>query len=272
MQIVFECLQNTLMQFAVGFGVFLVGGLALTLVSMWTSRVFSRFVLPELGLYLFGWLGVPIHELSHAFFCKIFGHRITKVKWFDPSGKGGALGAVTHTYNPYNPYHRIGHYFIGLGPVLLAPLLLALLFYYLVPGARFFPAFSHIGLALSLKSFAVALLAKDNFSHLSFYFFIYFGICISSQMELSRDDLAQVWIGIVPISVLFFVLNLATTVMGAHWHWKIMQVCWYCFRLASCLFCFALSLAVLNLLVCTLVLNLIHKTSGRSPISPFGES
>ncbi|MEK7356445.1 MAG: hypothetical protein AAB250_08345, partial [Bdellovibrionota bacterium] len=64
--------KNTFIQFFLIFGVVGIAGFALTLLSRWTNNVFRQFAWPELGTYLFGWIGVPVHEFCHAFFCAVF--------------------------------------------------------------------------------------------------------------------------------------------------------------------------------------------------------
>ncbi|MES2855823.1 MAG: hypothetical protein V4692_08165, partial [Bdellovibrionota bacterium] len=131
----FTAITNSLLQFIFIFGCFLAGACVLTLLSRWTGNAIRQSRFPQSGTYIFGWIGVPVHELSHAVFCKIFFHKVTDVKWFDPKGKDGAQGSVTHTYHPWNLYHRVGHFFIGLGPALLCPVVLGLLYWALVPGS-----------------------------------------------------------------------------------------------------------------------------------------
>ncbi|MGM0626499.1 MAG: hypothetical protein ACQES0_11500, partial [Bacteroidota bacterium] len=75
-------------------------------------------------LIAFGWLGTAVHEIGHAIFCLLFGHKITGMKLFSPDKHSGSMGYVNHSYNPKNLYHQIGNFFIGIGPVILGSALL----------------------------------------------------------------------------------------------------------------------------------------------------
>ncbi|MBE6547540.1 MAG: hypothetical protein E7667_01490 [Ruminococcaceae bacterium] len=64
-------------------------------------------------------IGTPVHELGHAMMCPIFGHRIKKMCLWNPKAPNGVLGYVNHTYNRRNIWHRLGSFFISIGPVLI---------------------------------------------------------------------------------------------------------------------------------------------------------
>lgn len=67
--------------------------------------------------WLIGAIGVPAHELGHAFMCVLFGHRVTAINLFSPEGPSGVLGYVSHSWNTRSPYQRIGCFFIGIAPL-----------------------------------------------------------------------------------------------------------------------------------------------------------
>jgi len=80
-----------------------------------------------------GAIGTPIHELGHAFFCVVFGHRIVEIKLFRPNAGDGTLGYVSHTWNHKSFYQSVGNFFIGVGPILFGSGVLSVLMWLLAP-------------------------------------------------------------------------------------------------------------------------------------------
>lgn len=83
--------------------------------------------------YATGIIGTPIHELSHALMCILFGHKIVDINLYNIDLDSGVLGFVSHEYNPRNPYHILGNYFIGIAPILMNTAVIYLLFSLLLP-------------------------------------------------------------------------------------------------------------------------------------------
>jgi hypothetical protein len=276
MATLFLVLKHTVFQFGALFGVFLAGGLVLTFLSRWTSNALGQFVYPRFGLYLFGLIGIPVHEFSHAIFCKLFLHEVKKIKWFDAKAKGGALGSVEHAFNPWNIYHRIGHFFIGLGPTIFGPVLLAALFYLLVPSGRSvfhidltqFTSAEHAMQAV-LATLLKTLSARAALTSVGFYIFLYLAICISSQIELSQEDLKQVGTGVVPILLVLFCGNVLAWALGAAWHARVLSASQHLIVIGAGFFTFAIFLSALNLGLCTLIFGFTNRILGHEAVNPF---
>ena len=256
------------MQFVGFFGLLFISGMLLTWISRWTGNSFQQFAFPKLGLYVFGIIGIPIHELSHAFFAKVFFHEIRKVKWFDPKGKGGSHGAVEHAYDEKNLYHRIGLFFIGMGPVLLTPVLILIAYYCLVPTSGHFSMQVTHPLALAenfLRSFTVV----HNWHSVKFYLFLYFTICVTSQMELSPEDFAVARGGIFPFLLLLIGLNLLAYVFAFDLHSRLILAFNSLFSLWAACFIMVAVVATFNFLFFALLLNALNRVMGHDSINPF---
>ena len=118
---------ESLSQLFVLFGPFLVLGLLLNFSATLSARLSVRFLGRNLFLFGFGWFGCSVHELSHAFFALIFGHKITEIALFEPNKNGESLGHVSHSYNKKSVYQKIGNFFIGIGPLLAGGIMLYLI-------------------------------------------------------------------------------------------------------------------------------------------------
>ena len=169
-----------------------------------------------------GIIGTPIHELSHALMCILFGHKITEIKLYQPRSTDGALGYVNHTYSKKNIYHQIGNFFIGIAPILIGGGVFFLLMLALTPDAADI-IFDEIG-ALSIASSDTVLVA-DYFEFLisaigaifsaetleswQGWLFITLAIMISSHMEMSGADIKSGLKGLLFVSVLLLVVDAA---------------------------------------------------------------
>jgi hypothetical protein len=272
MHVLWKIITHSTIQFGFLFGVFILAGTILTLISRWTNNAFRQFLFPNFGIYAFGFIGVPVHEFAHALFCKIFLHQIRDVKWFDPSAAGGAHGAVTHEYNPWNIYHRIGHFFIGLGPVLIAPFVLGGLCYFLVPDAKHLLHNSPVQTAQLqpwLHGFVTTLTSMKALKSIGFWIFVYLGMCISSQMELSLEDLKQARSGLPAIALVLFVINTIAWLFSFSWHERFVHLGSQAWTMGLALYGITAFLAIANLLICTLLFTTINRVCGREGVNPF---
>jgi hypothetical protein len=150
-----------------------------------------------------GFIGTPIHELSHALFCILFGHKITELRLWSPQAENGNLGYVTHTYRRKNLWHQLGNFFIGIAPILGGGAVLCGLLWCLLPesaeqifAANAFSLPDAIGEVPSevlqqAWNVLTALFSVQNLVLWDFYFFLFLAILIILHMEISRSDLAS---------------------------------------------------------------------------------
>jgi hypothetical protein len=225
-----KAIFSTLTQLFILFFPLLLLAFLMNFVSRTSENLSIKVMGRNIYLYLFGWLGTSVHELGHALFALIFGHKIKEIKLFKPDPKSGTLGYVNHTYNPKNLYHQTGNFFIGIGPILICTLLLFLLSLLLFR-INFF-SISKISFSTeTLKSFALLkhegqniwnvlnqyseeVFGGKNSSWWKISILIYCHYCIGSSITLSTSDVKTSAQGFLIIVVLFFVFNLATAWKG----------------------------------------------------------
>ncbi len=86
-----------------------------------------------------GWLGTPVHELSHAVVSLAFLHRIHEIKLFEPHPEDGVLGYVRYSF-PQSGWRwwlgTIGQFFSGVAPLFGGSLVIVGALALLAPGAR----------------------------------------------------------------------------------------------------------------------------------------
>jgi len=207
------------------FGGLLFAGLLLYLLARFTRNLFAQTFGYRTEVFVTAWIGTPVHELGHAFFCLLFGHKIKKIKLFSPNAKDGSLGSVGHGYNPKNIYHRIGNFFIGAGPLIFGSATILLLIWFLLPGGNAILgmqdfgktpiSFDQEGIAQFLKNTwhettaIIPLIFSDvNIGLWQFWLFMYLSLAISAHMELSPPDLKLMWSGFFIILLLIFIFNI----------------------------------------------------------------
>ena len=215
-----------------------------------------------------GLVGTPVHELSHAFFCILFGHRITAIRLWSPHAEGGDLGFVTHTYKKRNLWHQIGNFFIGIAPIIGGSAVLLLLLFCLLPdSARAIfgaipehitadPALLPAAMWGQVRAVLGALFQIRYFLYWHWYLYLLLAALIVLHMEISASDLRSgVW-GLLFLAVLL----LSMDVILFLWRPDILPVVTsYAVRLGACLltfFCLAAVLSVILLVVSLLALIL----------------
>jgi len=167
-----------------------------------------------------GFIGVPVHEIGHAVFCIVFGHRIVEMKLYRPNGADGTLGYVNHSYNRRNVYHQIGNFFIGFGPILFGSAVLLAMMVGLVPslfeafrdGSDFsdFGVFSLAALGHVfevMRGASVAFFSSSDIGDWRWWVFMIPACSIALHMSLSVPDIKSSWIGFGFIVATLLIVN-----------------------------------------------------------------
>lgn len=209
-------------------------GLVLAVVVYYISELLRNQTASLFGhefWVYFTFLGTMIHELGHALFAVLFGHKVTTLRLFDPDPSTGTLGYVHHSYNPRNLYHQIGNFFIGIGPIILGSVAVYFFSELLLAG-QLFTSLEELNLTTTsltslrsawslLKDVVVnglgvvrALLVSANFANWKFYLFLYLALSIGGHLKLSRSDLEGAAVGFGYLVGLVAAINLATLWIG----------------------------------------------------------
>lgn len=211
-----EILSDFMMQTVFSVGVISLFGLLLALGRKVFVGIAGNAGIKT--LLVTGALGTPVHELSHALFCLLFGHKITGISLYRPRAEDGTIGYVEHSYNPRNIYQQIGNFFIGIAPILGGSAVIFLLMRLLVP-ALFadvldeLRAASLIGFSLAdassygaffglLWEITRAIFGFSNAGNGLWWLFIVLALVIASHMELSGADLLGGLKGFVFVALL----------------------------------------------------------------------
>lgn len=265
-------LRNTTIELVSLLGPFLLAGLSLSFPARWINNVFQTFLFPRIGLMTYGLIGIPVHEFSHLFFCKVFFHEVGSVKWFDLKAKGGAHGSVTHHYHPWNPYHRAGHFFIGLGPAILGPVMIGLLYHFLVPASADFLSLAlhgHLN-AVQLSVFVLkSIFSRSTLGSGTFWIFYFLTGAIASQIELSREDMKQAFTGLIVLSVGLLLLNVFGWAIGAHWHTRLLALSTMIAPSLTAFVTLTFIVSMTNLIAIGTVFGSINALAGKGFINPF---
>ena len=180
------------------------------------------------AIYISAWIGTPIHELSHAFFCLLFGHRIQKVALFNPDNCG-TLGYVTHSYNNHNLWQVMGNFFIGIAPLFGGLFALYLLTYFLLDdAASLFQLLKFVtstdttetltSQLLILATRCIDIIQQAYFlSPVKVLVWAYCCAAVSLHLSPSKEDLKGAWVGFFVF--LFICLSLMIINQWLGWEW-----------------------------------------------------
>ena len=206
--IILEYLQQAVIQalkmLAIGLLPYLIFALLMQKISN-SIRTRLALLLSVKGYIYLTAPGVMIHELSHAFFCLIFRHKVVKMKLFSPE-KDGTLGYVNHVYNPKSRFQRIGNFFIGTGPVWGGVFMLWLVTRLLLPSDILS---LERGLLEAVFNLARYIISVEFWSRWQSYCWLYLILTISSHVTLSPPDLVGATAGASTLIVTVFLFGLA---------------------------------------------------------------
>ncbi len=169
-----------------------------------------------------GWLGTPIHELSHALMCRVFHHRIDEIALFEPDQRSGRLGFVRHSFKSGNWYQELGNFFIGIAPLMGGSVVLVVLLWLFFPGAieGAFAASKEAKvdgpleqLVAIVSSVSEEIFAAKNLATGRFWLFVYFVLCVGGHMAPSPSDYEGASRGVYLVGggLLLFTVGLAAT-------------------------------------------------------------
>lgn len=214
-------LQNFLFQLLFSVGLIIIFGfLIATLNRAWCRMLGSKGMI---AMRVTGVIGTPIHELGHAIFCVIFGHKVVEMKLYSMDTSTGVLGYVNHSYNKKNLYQVIGNFFIGVGPIIFGSAVLMLLMWLLTPStfSAIFASLGEMG-ELSFDVFSgdtyaqiasmfintfTAIFSFSNFGSWTWWVFIVLGILIATHMTLSKADIDGSKWGFVFLLLLYLIVD-----------------------------------------------------------------
>lgn len=241
-------------------GVIFLFGLVIALCNRIFYRNLGMFGTP--ACYITGLIGTPVHELSHALFCVVFGHKIVEIKLYQINSEDGVLGYVRHKYSPNNLYQKIGNFFIGIAPILVISAILYFLAQLLVPGMTDLIIAEAVGLR-SDAGFDGLLDCFVFFVECIFgpaqtvYWWIFFiaGLFLAPHMTLSTADIRGAWSGLATMLVLLFGVDVVLGFVSASTMELLTEICLTAGGVLGGLFVFAVAVS-LALVVLSLLLRL----------------
>jgi hypothetical protein len=208
-----------------------------------------------------GFIGTPIHEIGHAFFCVVFGHKVVEIKLYQPNSDDGFLGYVKHTYNKRNIYHQIGNFFIGIGPVIFGSGVLLLLMLIFVPGLLSeisdtmslvamidikAISFSAIGYIIEIIwEIAVTFFGISSLTNPLWWLFMIPACSIALHMSISVPDIKHSVIGFTFIATVLLIVNIVLYFASVDAMWTLTD------------WCLRISAFILNFLMISILFSLI---------------
>lgn len=203
-------------------GPLVVAAVVLHQLNVLTTRVLGESFGSGAVVWLTGWLGTPVHELSHAAACVLFAHRVRELVLFRPDPATGVVGYVRYTWSPRNPWALLGHGLVGIAPLFGGALALAGLLFLLAPGetvARLLRpelagdvgAFGALvaGWLARVEDQAAVLLDPAWLVRPRAWLFGYLALCVGTHLAPSGADLRGAWPSLALLTALLGLADLA---------------------------------------------------------------
>lgn len=200
---------------------------AFALAIHWFERITQRRLAERFGwnaVLWTGWLGTPIHELSHVLACYLFRHRVDEVVFFEPDRESGRLGYVRHSYRHDNWFQRLGNVFIGIAPLVGGSIVLTLLLWLFYPQAieagyqasvrpeTLEDIFQQVGTMTA--AIGGELFQANHWVTFRFWLFLYLVLCVGSHMAPSGSDYQGATRGAVIAVISLFGVTLLLAAAG----------------------------------------------------------
>lgn len=274
------------------FGNIIIFGFILYLLSSMTRRIFAKTLGAKTELYITGWIGTPIHELSHALFCIIFNHKINDIKLF--TTKSDTIGYVLHSYDSRSWYQQIGNFFIGVGPIIMGTLIVYFLFLLLAPELKenifsvkidydksagilnmIYSGISNIFTSILniFSNIIKNIIVSQSYKNIGFWIFIYLSISIASHMELSPADISHALKGMLVIFAVSLIFNTLLFIIKIIFNLEIPEYLLLfvdkTLNIYSSLLIFSCIISLFNFLISYIILTPINFIKNRKLINPF---
>jgi hypothetical protein len=219
-------------QVILGFGLLALLGLLLALSQRWIFLALYRAIGLRGVVLWTGWLGTPLHELSHYVVGKVFFIEITKLKLWEPDPDDGVLGYVRYRVPQMRPaeLHKVvGTFLMGIAPLFGGALfLLASLQLLSSDTSRLFseaqrfsvlvesrpPDAVALGFVQLVKAVYSTIFASGALSWRP-WAFLYVAMCVGAHLAPSRADLQGGFGGLLVLLVLALFANAVALLLGA---------------------------------------------------------
>ncbi|MBL4930345.1 hypothetical protein [Clostridium paridis] len=221
MNIFVELIIKTILETFYLTGIVIVIGLLLGVLRNNTLKNFQRSFGSK-ALMITGFIGVPIHEISHAILAVLFRHRINSIKLLQKPDINGVMGYVNHSYSKNSVYQQVGNFFIGIAPIFGGIFSIIALMHFIIPKSyNKLIQILESGLKVTTLNTSMAqgtinsyielfksIFSLENFRNPYFYLFLFISICISSHISLSSADIKGASRGLGIIFVILLTLNI----------------------------------------------------------------